>query len=199
MSYLDPDREIRKHGQELPHWQQGDSIQFVTFRLGDSLPAGKLRAWREERGTWLKFNPKPWTPEVERDHQKRFIGKLEAWLDEGAGSCLLKDPENRIFLREALMAFQGEKVEHHSWVIMPNHVHVLFTPNLLLEKLIQAWKGVSAHRIGKGKIWQKNYRDTLIRDGEHFANAVRYIRRNPVKLREGTFTLWEGPMALAVK
>ena len=199
MSYLDPDREIRKHGQELPHWQQGDSIQFVTFRLGDSLPAGKLRAWREERGTWLKFNPKPWTPEVERDHQKRFIGKLEAWLDEGAGSCLLKDPENRIFLRDALMAFQGEKVEHHSWVIMPNHVHVLFTPNLLLEKLMQAWKGVSARRIGKGKIWQKNYRDTLIRDGEHFANAVRYIRRNPAKLREGTFTLWEGPMARAVK
>ena len=199
MSYLDPDREIRKHGQELPHWQQGDSIQFVTFRLGDSLPAGKLRAWREERGTWLKFNPKPWTPEVERDHQKRFIGKLEAWLDEGAGSCLLKDPESRIFLRDALMAFQGEKVEHHSWVIMPNHVHVLFTPNLLLEKLMQAWKGVSARRIGKGKIWQKNYRDTLIRDGEHFANAVRYIRRNPAKLREGTFTLWEGPMARAVK
>ncbi len=199
MSYLDPDREIRKHGQELPHWQQGDSVQFVTFRLGDSLPVGKLRTWREERGTWLKFHPKPWTPEVERDHQKRFIGKLEAWLDEGAGSCLLKDPENRIFLRDALMAFQGEKVEHHSWVIMPNHVHVLFTPNLLLEKLMQAWKGVSARRIGKGKIWQKNYRDTLIRDGEHFANAVRYIRRNPAKLREGTFTLWEGPMARAVK
>jgi putative transposase len=97
------------------------------------------------------------------------------------------------------MRFQGEKVEHHAWVIMPNHVHLLFTPFSPLEKLIQAWKGVSARQMGQGKIWQKNYRDTLIRDGGHFANAVRYIRRNPAKLRAGTYTLWQGPRALAVK
>jgi putative transposase len=53
--------------------------------------------------------------------------------------------------------------------------------------------------IGMGPIWQKNYRNTLIRDAGHFANAVRYIRRNPVKLRSDRFTLWQGPRALAVK
>jgi hypothetical protein len=68
-----------------------------------------------------------------------------------------------------------------------------------MEKLIQAWKGVSARKMGHGRIWQKNYRDTMIRDGEHFANAVRYVRRNPAKLRPGTFTLWEGEKARAVK
>ena len=26
------------------------------------------------------------------------------------------------------MRFQGERVVHHAWVIMPNHVHLLFTP-----------------------------------------------------------------------
>ena len=39
----------------------------------------------------------------------------------------------------------------------------------------------------------------MIRDGRHFANAVRYIRRNPKKLREGTFSLWEGEKAKAVE
>ncbi len=38
----------------------------------------------------------------------------------------------------------------------------------------------------------------MIRDADHFANVVRYIRRNPAKLPAGTFTLWESPRALAV-
>jgi REP element-mobilizing transposase RayT len=101
-------------------------------------------------------------------------------------------------LEDVLMRFHGERVEHHTWVIMPNHVHLIFTPRVPLETLIKAWKGTSARRIGQASIWQKNYRDTLIRDAGHFANAVRYIRRNPVKLRAGTFTLRQGPRALAV-
>ncbi len=199
MSYLDPSREIRKHGQELPHWQQGDAIQFVTFRLADSLPTAKLRLWREQRNNWLAVHPKPWTAAEDRDYQKRFIAHLEELLDQGAGSCLLKELGNRISLEEALMAHQGRKVEHHAWVIMPNHVHLIFTPLQPMEKLIQVWKGVSARKMGHGRIWQKNYRDTMIRDGEHFANAVRYVRRNPAKLRPGTFALWEGEKARAVK
>ena len=95
------------------------------------------------------------------------------------------------------MKFQGDRVEHQAWVIMPNHVHLLFTPHAPLEKLVQAWKATSARLIGKGGIWQRNYRDTLIRDAAHFANAVRYIRRTPVKakLPESAFTLWQSPRA----
>ena len=99
------------------------------------------------------------------------------------------------------MHFQGDRVEHHAWVIMPNHVHLLFKPVAPIEKLVQAWKSISAKRMGKGSIWQPNYRDTLIRDGEHFANAVRYIRNNPVKakLRSSDFTLWQSERAILVK
>jgi hypothetical protein len=39
----------------------------------------------------------------------------------------------------------------------------------------------------------------MIRDGDHFANAVRYIRKKPAKLRHSTFTLWQSERALAVK
>ncbi len=98
------------------------------------------------------------------------------------------------------MRFQGARVEHHAWVIMPNHVHLLFKPLDPLEKLIQAWKSVSAKRIGEGSIWQPNYRDTLIRGEEHFRNVVRYIRNNPARavLKPSDFTLWEGERAKAV-
>jgi type I restriction enzyme R subunit len=197
--FLDGSREILKHGSKLPHWQQGEVMQFVTFRLGDAMPATKLRQWKDELAIWQVHHPKPWTPEHEKEYHRRFTWKLEGWLDEGAGSCLLADPGHRKIVEDVLMCFQGERVEHHAWVIMPNHLHLIFTPMVPLAALIKAWKGTSARRIGQGRIWQKNYRDTLIRDAGHFANAVRYIRRNPAKLRFGSYTLWEGERALNVK
>jgi putative transposase len=40
----------------------------------------------------------------------------------------------------------------------------------------------------------------LIGDGDHFANAVRYIRKNPVKakLPEDAFTLWQSERAAKI-
>jgi REP element-mobilizing transposase RayT len=197
--FLNASEKILKHGADLPHWQQGEAMQFVTFRLGDAMPGTKLRQWREEYAVWLKHHPKPFSPEEQQEYHQRFTWKLESWLDEGCGSCLLRDASARQHLQETLMIDHGSRAIHHAWVIMPNHVHLLFRPKIRLEKLMQTWKGVSARRIGRGSIWQKNYRDTMIRDAGHFANAVRYIRRNPLRLAQGTFTLWQGELAMAVR
>jgi len=196
--FLNEGAEILKHGFNLPHWQQGEVMQFVTFRLGDAMPAAKLRQWKEEHSIWLSHHPEPWTPAQEQEYHRRFTWKIEGWLDEGAGSCLFRNPAHREVLEEVLMRFQDERVVHHSWVIMPNHVHLLFTPMIPLETLIKTWKGTSARLLGLGSIWQANYRDTMIRDAGHFSNAVRYIRRNPAKLPQGTYTLWQGERAIAV-
>ena len=199
--YLNPDARIDKHAGQLPHWSQDEVMQFVTFRLGDSLPKEKIHTWKRQSAEFRNTWPQPWTAEVQADYHQRFVVKLERWLDEGAGSCWFREQSGRKILEEALMCFQGERVEHHAWVIMPNHVHLLLKPLSPLDKLIKSWKGVSARRMGRGSIWQPNYRDTLIRDGEHFANAVRYIRRNPVKakLSDGTYSLWESERAKLVK
>ena len=196
--FLSETDEILKHGSKLPHWQQGEVMQFVTFRLADAMPATKLREWKEEKFIWLARHPKPWTPEQEHEYHRRFTWKFESWLDEGAGSCLFRNPAHREVMQGVIMRFEGERVLHHAWVIMPNHLHLLFTPKTPIESMIKAWKGVTARRLGLGSIWQENYRDTMIRDPGHFANAVRYIRRNPAKLKAGTYTLWQGERASAV-
>ena len=197
--FLHPDKNIQKHGEKLPHWQQGEVMQFVTFRLADSFPESKLRGWKEQRDTWLSLHPKPWSPSQEKEYHQRFTKALEHWLDQGSGSCLFKLPSNRLPLEQTLMHDQGTRAIHQAWVIMPNHVHLVFTPNFPLPDLMKSWKGVSARKIGLGSIWQKNYRDTLIRDIDHFINAVRYIRRNPAKLPPGTFTLWQSERALKIQ
>ncbi|MFU8894357.1 MAG: transposase [Luteolibacter sp.] len=199
--FYNPDDITAKHGAKLPHWQQAETMQFVTIRLGDAMPQGKLRHWKDEVDAWRQHHPEPWTEEVRKEYHRRFTKQLEDWLDAGAGSCLLADAAARAVLEETLMRDHETRAVHHAWVIMPNHAHLLFTPQVPLEALMKSWKGVSARRIGKGSIWQRGYRDTMIRDGEHFANAVRYIRRNPRNprnLRAGEYSVWEGERAKQV-
>lgn len=175
-------------------------MQFVTFRLGDALPGEKVIHWKIQSDAWKKTWPPPWTPEQEKEYHRRFTARLERWLDQGTGSCLFREKSKRLLLENVLMFHHGERYEHHAWVIMPNHVHLLFKPVFTLESSIQTWKSISARRIGNGSIWQPNYRDTMIRDREHFANAVRYIRRNPVKagLAAGEFSLWQSERAMTI-
>lgn len=84
-NYLNPDLPIEKQGGKLPHWQQGEVMQFVTFRLGDSLPNTKVDHWKTQRQLWLSTNPKPWSVETEREFHRRFSATFEAWLDLGTG------------------------------------------------------------------------------------------------------------------
>lgn len=197
--FLNARRQIEFHGSDLPHWQQDEALQFVTFRLGDSLPTSQLRLWQSERNTWLAKYPEPWSAETQREYDKLFSVRFEKWLDAGHGSCLLAEPTHRCVLVAVLDYDQPARVEFISWVIMPNHVHLLFRPKYPLPELIKAWKGISARRIGKGPIWQRNYRDTLIRDASHLGRVVRYIRRNPAALEAGRFELWESERAKAIR
>ena len=51
-------------GGNLPHWSQ-QCATFVTFRLGDSLPEGKLSQLQAEREEWMKAHP--------RFHCRRYV------------------------------------------------------------------------------------------------------------------------------
>lgn len=120
--FYHPERETQKHGDNLPHWQQGEVIQFVTFRLADSMPQTKLRQWKEELATWKIHHPEPWPSEIEQEYHSKFTWRLETWLDEGYGSCIFNDANLRQLLQDTLMHDQATKAIHHAFVIMPNHV-----------------------------------------------------------------------------
>lgn len=78
----------------------------------------------------------------------------------------------------------------HSFVLMPDHFHLLLTPgsDVALERAVQYLKGGSAKRIGETlrfllPVWQRGYSDHRIRDARDFEAHVRYIEQNPVKKR----------------
>lgn len=121
-------------------------------------------------------------------------------MDKGHGACVLREKKCRDVLVDSFARFDRDRYVLHSWVSMPNHVHVSFTlaEGVGLESVVGAWKKFTARVINdslgtKGALWQKDYFDRMIRDWRHFMRVSRYIRSNPRKagLREGEFTLWE--------
>jgi len=180
----------------LPHCDFPGLVQFVTFRLADSMPASR-------RGEWEHLLA------IENLREKRT--KLEEYLDCGVGECWLRDLRIAKLAEDALLFFHNERCELLAWCVMPNHVHVLVhvwqTP---LGKLVQSWKRHVATRaeeylaerrsptrhVSEADInaparraalqtlrWEREYWDTFMRDEKQEETAIRYIETNPVKAK----------------
>jgi REP element-mobilizing transposase RayT len=195
--FLDPEEPIDKHRANLPHWQQGDVWIFLTWRLADSLPEGVVRKITQQRDDWQLVHPKPRDEETLKEYNRLFTLRFEELLDEFHGSCCLRNPAVRGIVTDAFHHFDGDRYDIASFVVMPNHVHILFRiiGDHSLGDIVHSWKSFSAHGINKhlgrtGALWQREYWDRLIRSQKHFDWTMQYIEKNPVKLREGEFNLW---------
>jgi putative transposase len=198
MNYFNPFQQIGKTKHHLPHWYQENVWVFVTWRLLDSLPAALWKPFKEERDHWLQNHPLPWDREIEEIFHRRFSHRWHAWLDEGYGDCLLRDSRISQVVSDALHFGDPDRYMLGSYVIMPNHVHVLLgLKKVELNCILKSLKGYSAYRINQirsqqGSLWQDDYWDRLIRSESHFKKVEEYIANNPrnAGLRMGDYVLW---------
>ncbi|MFZ0707477.1 MAG: transposase [Candidatus Korobacteraceae bacterium] len=89
---------------------------------------------------------------------------------------------------DTLHSYRGRAYLLHEYVLMPDHFHVLITPEATLERAVQFIKGGFSFRAKKElassmEIWQRGFSDHRIRDWEDFEIHVGYIYRNPVGRR----------------
>ncbi len=173
-SVLAPRKGWSRSGK-LPHFD-GDVAQFITFRLGDSLPQPVLQRLKLQ----LEHDKLS-------DDSEEYRQRIEDYLDEGAGECVLRDPKIAAIVEETLLNEHGSSCDVKAWVIMPNHAHILLRmlPGQDLAGLMKRVKGISArkinHLLGRdGTLWQADYFDRYIRNSEHYAKVLRYIENNPV-------------------
>ena len=159
----------------LPHWSQNECTCFITFRLADSLPTEALI--RLQTIAQLSAG----VPEEEIEES----ALMQRCLDEGHGSCLLQNDAARQIVESALLHFNGLRYQLYAFVVMPNHVHVLFMPfaDWNQEKILHSWKSFTAKELNhlnsqSGIVWQKEYWDTLIRNEPHFRKVMNYIHKN---------------------
>jgi len=166
----------------LPHFESSDATQHVTFHLADSLPPTALKRLEAE----LKAIP----PEQQAVERRK---RVNAWIDAGHGSCALLKPGIADMVQGSLLSFDSQRYRLLAWVVMPNHVHVLFQPinGWTVAKIVAAWKKFTARKICDelrdriyepvAPVWHREFWDRYIRDLRHFEQTVEYIHLNPVK------------------
>jgi len=166
---------VRDRGR-MPHWEAPDSSYFVTFRLHDSLPAEVIVGLKRERA---RLRAKATTAAERIEANRAFGRRLDAFLDSGNG--ILR--EHGALVASALKHFDGDRYDLLGWCVMPNHVHVLFfVPGQAeLDKIVHSWKSYTAHAIGLGVIWAREYCDHVVRGPGELERIREYIRANPVK------------------
>ncbi len=161
----------------LPHFDAAEITQTVTFRLADSLPQTVLERWKREL-----------VVDSAENADKVLRRRIEYYLDQGYGSAVLGDARVAAMVQQSLLYFDGQRYRLSAWVVMPNHVHMLLTPDAQwsLSQIMKSLKSYTSHEANRilgdrGQFWMEDYFDRYIRDEKHFANAISYIENNPVK------------------
>lgn len=172
MSDHKPHRHTRGY---LPHYDSPELIQFVTFRLADSLPSDILKT--------LEYKLK-----ARHISELEYHRQVENALDLGAGATHLKDARIAGLVSDTILKFAGVKYRLIAWVIMPNHVHLLLQvlDGHTLSSVMHSIKSFTASQANKllgleGRFWSPDFFDRFIRDRIHFRHVREYIEENPVK------------------
>lgn len=184
---LHPEKLVKMYARNLPHWRQDGATYFVTFRLNDSLPQSKLHELDDLRADWSRRNPAPQSDKECDWLAREIIHGVEKWLDQGYGSCHLRESWAAAIVSQAMHFFDGQRYELGCYVVMANHVHGVVRPlnpdQHPLERLLQSWKRYSAQKINErlgreGSFWQEESFDRILRDEEHLWNTVQYVGSN---------------------
>jgi len=154
--------------RRLPHWDVVGQPLFVTFRLHGSLPRNRV------------------FPPARLSNGKAFVA-MDRLLDGAtSGPRHLQIPEIATLVVKSLRDGDGPFYELHSFVVMPNHVHLLVTPSVDATRWLGPMKGRTARQanlllgLTGQPFWQDESYDHVVRSDEEFARIARYIENNPV-------------------
>ena len=196
--FFDRNEEVEFHFKGyLPHMHQDGTMQSVTFRMADSLPQSVCKKLQEQRDKFTQKHPHPWDNETKMLYWKEFGPMQHRLMDKGYGSCLLKYPRFRQVLIDTIAFNDNINYVIDSYVIMPNHVHMLILPlaNNKIEDILHSIKRYSARQINllagrTGRFWMKESFDRLVRNEDDYYRCYHYILANPRFLPRGSFTIY---------
>ena len=156
--------------RRLPHIYPQDRWLFLTWHLHGAVPPYHF--------------PPP---------HKASAGHAFVWLDRQLDTART----GPLFLRQEAIArlvveslHRGAALGHYelaSFVVMPNHVHVLLLPKVPPSRLMKSLKGCTAREANRllGRtgepFWQRESYDHWVRDEREWRRIAFYIENNPVK------------------
>ena len=144
----------------------------MTWRLAGTLPRALLESRSEQRSDGERF--------AATDGELDRATPVSDWL---------RDKRVAYMVVEALR--YGDTVRRlydlRAYVVMANHVHVIWEPRIALPRVLQWLKGVTAKRakrllnLNVKALWQDESYDHWIRSDKELQKIIRYVEWNPVK------------------
>ena len=127
LQFVDQHQHISITGAKLPHWHQNNKIQFITFRLADSLPQEKLAELTAFKEQWLAAHPQPWDQKTKDEYDYTIRRKIDRWLDQGFGECILQREDIRQIVAQHVVALSRQTIQslslcHHAQSRTPTSV-----------------------------------------------------------------------------
>ncbi len=207
-------QEVLVYHRKLPHWIPSGAAFFITFRLANSLPNTVLEQLKRDYEQEERLITRRYSGKAQRDAlyglKKKYFGDFDAWLDR----CLAESPrwlaDRRVakIVAEEIHRFDGEKYDLAAYCIMPNHVHLLIetrdvaskpahdgsTSPYPLTDTLKRLKGRTARYCNlalgrRGRFWQHESYDHVVRDAREYGRIVMYILNNPIKA--GLVSRWQ--------
>jgi REP element-mobilizing transposase RayT len=167
----------------IPHFDQLNLIQLITFRLYDAVPEALILEWKNELSLIGKIS-------MNNPRQVALQKRINKYEDSCHGACWLHNKNIAAIVEKAILYFDGDRYNIIAWCIMPNHVHAIIETKKgnPLADIMHSWKSYTAHQANRvlnrsGEFWFREYHDRFIRDDEHLAQAIEYVENNPVKAR----------------
>ena len=112
------DLPLTVYMRNLPHWRQQGATYFITFRLADSIPCEHLEYLSRLRADWFARNPSPHSKQALEELSRLLSKRMEYWLDQGMGSCVLINEPISQMVHESLQ--QDRKSTRlnssHEWI-----------------------------------------------------------------------------------
>jgi len=133
--------------------------------------------------TFRRYEYRRRLPHYQRDDRPLFVTFR---------SMIPLSPEARTLALQHCLHDDGKTIRLHAAVIMPDHVHLLFTAlrdregwTFALPEILRAIKGCCARSINllygrSGPLWQDESFDHVLRGDESLQETIDYIRQNPV-------------------
>jgi len=124
---------------------------------------------------------------------------IDRYLDAGMGQCWFRAPKIAALVVQSLLHGDGHAYSLGGYVVMPNHVHAIVQPAHCLSSVLQRWKSFTAHAVNRcvqrrGRLWQEESFDRLIRDEMELVKFEQYIADNPrvAQVSAGGYALGRG-------
>lgn len=188
--------EVIFYRRRLPHFQPLRGTFFVTTRLAGSLPLHAIEELKDERAFFHRQINEAKDEETRSLFasrlQERYYGKFDEYVNRiNVGPRWLAMDEIARIVADALHFRDGRVYDLFSYIIMPNHIHIVFSVqrnDISLDRILQSLKRHTAREGNKilnreGSFWHHESYDHVVRDGADLERILEYVLLNPVKAR----------------